>query len=423
MSAELARRASRRQQKSGGHANRREARFCATASDPFAASFAQAARHRAERAEAEGWHGIGVTDAQKLAGDAWIALAHLGRAPASVVHLERYVEAVRGDLAGEDVSFDALGFSEATAPDVAPCGASPADSLRCGVMGIRRFDRKFGLDLLRELPEAPAVYLFKDEQGDVIYVGKAKNVRRRLAQYRNASRRKAHRKMRELVRVAASLEVIVESSEADALLRENELIRELRPEYNVDGAYEFLYPSIGTGAADGQLWLCIASQTEPHAHLELQWHGCFRPRWRAREAFDALVSLCGRIGHLEPKTRLPELPAAKGTRFVAVRRMGPEWVEPIRALLDGESAGLLELLFDALLEERGARMDATEVQAELVTLKSFYEDEARRLRSARRRVEWEGTFVPQEDRDSLFIRAKAAKSAKVARASGSQSSP
>ena len=58
---------------------------------------------------------------------------------------------------------------------------------------MRRFDRKFGADFLRELPEAPAVYLFKDEAGGVLYAGKAKNIRRRLAGYRNASRRKAHR--------------------------------------------------------------------------------------------------------------------------------------------------------------------------------------------------------------------------------------
>ena len=47
-------------------------------------------------------------------------------------------------------------------------------------MGLRRFDRKFGADLLRELPERPAVYLFKDEAGEVLYAGKAKNIRRRL---------------------------------------------------------------------------------------------------------------------------------------------------------------------------------------------------------------------------------------------------
>jgi len=272
-------------------------------------------------------------------------------------------------------------------------------------MGMRRFDRKFGSDLLRDLPEAPAVYLFKDEAGAVLYVGKAKNVRRRLAQYRTASRRKAHRKMRELVRVAHSLEVRVAGSEADALLRENELIRELRPEYNVDGAYDFLYPAVGTGQGDGQLWLCIASRPEAYGELGLRWHGCYRPRWRAREAFDALVSLCGRIGHLEPRSRLPEMPRLRGARFVAVRRMGESWLAPMRAFFDGESDALLAALFDALLEQPGARKDAAAVQAELASLAGFYAADARRLRDARRKLRWTETFVPQGERDALFIRA------------------
>jgi predicted GIY-YIG superfamily endonuclease len=278
-------------------------------------------------------------------------------------------------------------------------------------MGLRRFDRKFGVDLLGRLPEAPAVYLFRDEQGAVLYVGKAKNVRRRLSQYRNASRRKAHRKMRELVRVAHSLEVRPCESETVALLRENELIRELRPEYNVDGAYEFLYPAIGTGGRDGQVWLCIASQIDAYGHLDLRWHGCFRPRWRAREAFDALVSLCGRIGHLEPRSRLPELPTdVKGTRFVAVRRMGDGWTRPIRDFFDGESDALLARLFDALLEQRGARLDRADVQASIEVLKAFHVEDARRLREARTRVGWPGSFVPQAERDALFIGARSERS-------------
>jgi len=276
------------------------------------------------------------------------------------------------------------------------------------VMGMRRFDRKFGVDLLRELPEAPAVYLFTDETGGVLYVGKAKNVRRRLAQYRNASRRKAHRKMREIVRVAYALEVRPVDSEAAALLRENELIREHRPEFNVDGAYDFLYPAIGSRSSGDQLWLCFSSRPEAHDELGLHWHGSFRPRWRAREAFDALVSLCDRIGHLEPKSRLPALPAVRGTRFVALRRMGPGWEPLIRAFFDGESDALLTRLFDTSLEKRGARMEAASVQAELESLRAFYNEDALRLRDARLRVDWPGSFVSQGDRDALFIRARAA---------------
>ena len=74
-------------------------------------------------------------------------------------------------------------------------------------MGLKAFDRKFGTELLRELPAEPAVYLFKDEEERVLYVGQSSNIRRRLRDYRNASRRKAHRKMRALVREAHALEI------------------------------------------------------------------------------------------------------------------------------------------------------------------------------------------------------------------------
>ncbi len=277
-------------------------------------------------------------------------------------------------------------------------------------MGLRRFDLKFGVDLLRTLPEAPAVYCFKDAAGTILYVGKAKNARRRLAQYRGATRRRCHRKQRELVRVAHSLEVELVASELDALLRENALIREHQPAYNVEGAYAFLYPAIGTGIDDaGRLLLCFSSRLEGEDLLALCWHGCFRPRWRAREAFNALILLFGHIGHLEPRSRLPRaVRGAKGTRLVALRRIAPEWIPPLRAFLDGESDALLGLLFDRMLEQPGARNDPAAIQAAFDVLRSFHAEDAQRLADARRRTEWPTRFVPQEERDGLFIRARQA---------------
>ncbi len=278
-------------------------------------------------------------------------------------------------------------------------------------MGLRRFDRKFGIDFLRELPETPAVYLFRDEEGEVLYAGKAKNIRRRLSSYRNASRRKAHRKMRELVRVAHSLEVRLQASEGEALLVENQLIRELHPPYNVEGAFDFLYPAIGTGSDESRLWLCFTSQPEAFDGLELRWHGSFRPRWRAREAFDSLVALLERIGHLEPRSRLPDVPRLRGSRFVALRRAPEGLLEASRSFFDGESDALLALLFEELLEKRGARAEAAEVQGNLQNLSTFYGDDALRLSQARRKLGQRDAFVPQGDRDALFIRAKQTQSA------------
>jgi predicted GIY-YIG superfamily endonuclease len=274
---------------------------------------------------------------------------------------------------------------------------------------MKRFDRKFGADLLRELPDSPAVYLFKDESGRVLYAGKAKNVRRRLAGYRNASRRKAHRKMRTLVREAHSLEVQLQSSEREALLAENELIRTHRPPYNVDGAFDFLYPAIGTGHSDDRLLLCFTSQPEAFSELALRWHGVFRPRVRARGAFESLVELLTRVGHPEPRSRLPRAPRLRGSRLVALRRVSPNLLGPIRGLLDGESDALLADLFDHLLESRPARREAAQIQEALRVIEDFYHHDALRLHEARQVTGAEASFVPHAERDALFIQARSAR--------------
>lgn len=270
-------------------------------------------------------------------------------------------------------------------------------------MGVKRFDRKFGAQLLRELPEAPAVYLFKDERGQVLYAGKAVNIRRRLRSYRNATRRKAHRKMRELVREASVLEVRLQPDEREALLVENELVRTLRPPYNVDGTYTFLYPAIGAGVRGHQALFCFTTSPEAFAGLELRWYGAFRSRLRAREAFDALVDLLARIGHLEPRARLPVAPRLRGSRLVGMRRLGPDLLEPTGRFLAGESDELLRELAVRLVERPSARREAAQVQEDLLLLDAFYRSDLVKLRNALRAAGRDGSFVSQQERDALFI--------------------
>jgi len=273
---------------------------------------------------------------------------------------------------------------------------------------MRRFDRKFGADLVRELPESPAIYLFKDETGEVLYAGKARNIRRRLASYRSAGRRKAHRKMRTLVREAHSVEVRLQASERDALLAENELIRSLRPRYNVDGAFDFLYPAIGAGRSGDRVLLCITSRPEAFEGLDLHWHGTFRPRLRAREAFDALVDLLGRTGHFEPRSRLPKAPRPRGSRLVGVRRVPPGLLEATHDFLAGDSDALLAALFRHLLESPQARREAEQVQQALHCLEDFWRRDVSRLRDALRATGKPAGFVPRHERDALFIEARLA---------------
>ncbi|MCF0173343.1 MAG: GIY-YIG nuclease family protein, partial [Bacteroidales bacterium] len=98
------------------------------------------------------------------------------------------------------------------------------------------------------LPHTPGVYRFLDESGTVIYVGKAIDLHRRVSQYFRPPE-SLDRKTRVMVSKIANLEHTVVSSEADALLLENNLIKQLQPRYNIllkDGK---TYP-----------WICIRKE-------------------------------------------------------------------------------------------------------------------------------------------------------------------
>lgn len=103
------------------------------------------------------------------------------------------------------------------------------------------------------LPTSPGVYRFADQNGTVIYVGKAINLRSRVSSYFNSN--KDHTpKVRALVRHIVSIEHTVVDNEADALLLENNLIKELQPRYNILLKDSKTYP-----------WICITA--EPFARI------------------------------------------------------------------------------------------------------------------------------------------------------------
>ncbi len=96
--------------------------------------------------------------------------------------------------------------------------------------------------LLKRIPESPGVYQYFDKEGHIIYVGKAKNLHRRVNSYFNKDHQSS--KTRQLVAHIADIRYVVVDSEQDAFLLENNLIKQYQPHYNIllkDGKS---YPSI-----------------------------------------------------------------------------------------------------------------------------------------------------------------------------------
>ena len=106
-------------------------------------------------------------------------------------------------------------------------------------------------DILKTLPDKPGIYQYFDDKGTIIYIGKAKNLKKRVLSYFN---KEVHEngKITVLVKKIADIKFVIVDTELDALLLENNLIKKYQPRYNVMLKDDKTYP-----------WICIKNEPFP----------------------------------------------------------------------------------------------------------------------------------------------------------------
>jgi excinuclease ABC subunit C len=104
--------------------------------------------------------------------------------------------------------------------------------------------------ILSTLPEKPGIYQYFDKERKIIYVGKAKNLKKRISSY--FTKKHDNSKVTVLVKQISTLKYIIVDTEEDALLLENNLIKEHQPRYNILLKDDKTYP-----------WLCITNEPFP----------------------------------------------------------------------------------------------------------------------------------------------------------------
>lgn len=103
---------------------------------------------------------------------------------------------------------------------------------------------------IKLLPEKPGVYQYFNAKGEIIYVGKAKNLKKRVSSYFNKTQDNAKTYL--LVKAIFDIQYMVVDTELDALLLENNLIKEYKPKYNIQLKDDKTYP-----------WICIKNEAFP----------------------------------------------------------------------------------------------------------------------------------------------------------------
>ena len=154
--------------------------------------------------------------------------------------------------------------------------------------------------LAPSLPTAPGVYRFVAKSGTILYVGKAKNLKNRLASY-FGERKDRLAKTRALVKLADHLEFTIVNTEQDALLLEASLIKEFQPRYNVMLKDGKSYP-----------YICIKNERFPRVfitrHIERDGSIYFGP-YTSGQRVETLLDLIKNLFPLEQSRWRPGIDA------------------------------------------------------------------------------------------------------------------
>ncbi len=230
---------------------------------------------------------------------------------------------------------------------------------------------RLGPDFFRNAPEHPGVYLMRDAAGTVLYVGKAKNLRQRMASYRVANPERLKRRHLRLLRAVERIDFESCPDESSALARESELLRQLHPRFNRAGVWPGPLRFLAWRVRAADMELAVLPAAEP----AWQWHGPMGAGAIPLRA--ALVRLVWCV--LRPDRGLAGMPQG----WFHGRFVGPVVIRPAKGMRDKlfEIADRLSNLFsgdaDPLVKWFGeaspspSPFEQAVMQADLETLADF----------------------------------------------------
>jgi len=238
---------------------------------------------------------------------------------------------------------------------------------------------------LDNLPTEPGVYKHLDDDGDVLYVGKAKNLRSRVRSYFQDSRQRSGR-IEVLVKKAKDVEIIITDTEAEALILENNLIKKLQPRYNVNLRDDKTYP-----------YICIKNERFPRVFktrtVKKDGSKYFGPYTNVKQMNQMMDAIRSVFQLRTCKLSLDPEPIEDGTYDVCLQYhidnckapcVGKQahkdylqTIEQVEKLLNGQTKELIDLLKEEM-EAQSEQMnfeEAAQIRDQIQALKKYSEQQ------------------------------------------------
>lgn len=267
---------------------------------------------------------------------------------------------------------------------------------------------RLGETFFEELPKVPGIYKMYGSAGRLLYVGKAKNLRSRLLTYRRARPGRESRKVIRLVRMIHAIELEEHSTEEEALLRENELIRSHKPEFNyAKKQHEAYYYLVFKHEPAG-----IITDLRMHVREEEKefTYGAFKGHVTVRRGLGGLLR---QLYIIEHKISKPfDLPSQLLKKLTPMHYQLPsdklacsDWIDRVKRFLEGSDTGLLFNIMEHAREQKFLESFIGKViLKDMEALKFFFDRCCRRNFEIIEALDLKTTLIPQEKLDDYLVR-------------------
>jgi excinuclease ABC subunit C len=272
--------------------------------------------------------------------------------------------------------------------------------------------KRFGREFFRKIPQTPGVYSMLDQNQHILYIGKAKDLRKRLQSYQRIKPDQSARKLIRLVHLIREIRWEECESEKAALLRENHLLRTHRPPFNSLNTHPESYYFLGFHVTRCHFHFRLTTSPEVQ---EGQLYGAFKGRGLVRQGYGALMRLLwASLAERDEQERF-DYPGVLVRRklpysySLLVRRefekaYQKHWETLVKRFLKGTSDHLLQHLTQYLLDQVTIPpFMYNSIQTDLEILAEFYRYGPHRNRCLRRFHGIKEAHLPQEKIDDLLV--------------------